>query len=178
MFSNSSSMLGLIQTVLQSHLTMSFVPTTLWHNNSLTGKVTSWCSLSWARTRIQHQNSSAYHLPLQTSYQQQCSPLPEFLLGRPRQVQATCISNMDKAKEIKNDSIISMETDGCYEIKFNSGGTYSWYLQRCLHVQKFYFATDTLQTYVCSFLTTTLELDWSLQTSYQQCQSDTGSTTI
>ena len=32
---------------------------------------------------------------------------------------------MEKAKEIKNDNIISMETDGCYEIKSNSGGTHT-----------------------------------------------------
>ena len=62
---------------------------------------------------------------LTTHYRQPRHQLPEFLLGRPRQVQATCIGNMEKAKEIKNDSIISMATDGCYEIKSKSGGTHT-----------------------------------------------------
>ena len=62
---------------------------------------------------------------LTTHYRQPRHQLPEFLLGRPRQVQAICISNMEKAKEIKNDNIISMETDGCYKIKSNSGGTHT-----------------------------------------------------
>ena len=62
---------------------------------------------------------------LSTHYRQPQHQLPEFLLGRPRQVQATCIGNMEKAKEIKNDSIISMATDGCYEIKSKSGGTHT-----------------------------------------------------
>ena len=38
---------------------------------------------------------------LTTHYRQPRHQLPEFLLGRPHQVQATCISNMEKAKEIK-----------------------------------------------------------------------------
>ena len=42
---------------------------------------------------------------LTTHYRQPQHQLPEFLLGRPRQVQANCISNMEKAKEIKNDNI-------------------------------------------------------------------------
>ena len=62
---------------------------------------------------------------LTTHYRQPRHQLPEFLLGRPRQVQATCIGNMEKAKKIKNDSIISMATDDCYEIKSKSGGTHT-----------------------------------------------------
>ena len=62
---------------------------------------------------------------LTTHYWQPRHQLPEFLLGRPHQVQATCIGNMEKAKEIKTDSIISMATDGCYEIKSKSGGTHT-----------------------------------------------------
>ena len=36
---------------------------------------------------------------LTTHYRQPRHQLPEFLLGRPRQVQATCIGNMEKAKK-------------------------------------------------------------------------------
>ena len=50
---------------------------------------------------------------LTAQYRQPRHELPDFLLGRPRQIQATCISNMDKAREIKQDDITSKEDDGC-----------------------------------------------------------------
>ena len=62
---------------------------------------------------------------LTTQYRQPRHELPEFLLGRPHQIQATCISNMEKAREIKQDDITSMEGDGCYEVKSNQSGAHT-----------------------------------------------------
>ena len=61
------------------------------------------------------QNIKSAQLTIQ--YRQPPHELPEFLFERPRLVQATCFSNMEKAKEIKQDSVTSMGADGCYKNK-------------------------------------------------------------
>ena len=81
--------------------------------------------LELIQTILQERQNNIKTAMIITHYRQPRHQLPEFLLGTPRQVQATCIGNMEKAKEIKNDSIIFMETDGCYGIKCNSCGTHT-----------------------------------------------------
>ena len=108
---------------LQSHSTMSFEPLSVnirfLDNNSLTGQVTSWCSLSWPRIWIQHQNSNAYT----THYRQPRHQLSEFLLGRSRQGSSHLYGQHGESRG--NQIWSSMATDDCYAIKSNSGGIHT-----------------------------------------------------
>ena len=113
MFSDSNSMLGLIQTILQSHSTMSCTRyKRLCYDTTIHSLV---------KLLVFTEQEREYNIKtgmLITHYRQPRHQLPEFLLGRPRLVQATCIKNRRMQRKSK---ITSMETDGCYEIKSNSG---------------------------------------------------------
>jgi len=125
MFSDSSSMLELIQTILQPLIFNNAFRTRyqrLGYDITIHPLVKLLVDVAFPEQEREYNIKTAM---LTTHYRQPQHQLPEFVLGRPRQVQATCIGNMEKAKKIKNDSIISMETDGCYGIKSNSGGTHT-----------------------------------------------------
>ena len=115
MISDSSSMLELIKTILQSHSTMSFVPTISdCYDTTIHSLVKLLVDVVFPEQEQEYNIKTAM---LTTHYRQPRHQLPEFLPGRPCLVQATCIGNID--------SIIFMETDGCYGMISNSGGTHT-----------------------------------------------------